>query len=129
MTESPSSRHRLLLVLALVLGVLLRFWAIDWGLPRTDLNPDELNVLQITEKISWEHLDPEFYNYSGLTFHLNFLSAEVVKLFGVTADSAMRLLLHRLWAALWGSLTLLLIYPIARELTRRRSTGRVRSVR
>ncbi len=115
-------RHYIALALVAAVGVFFRFWGIDWGLPRIDLNPDELNVLQITEGISWD-LDPEFYNYSGLTFHLNFLSAEAVKLLGFEADAATRLLLHRLWAALWGSLTLLLVYPIALELTRRRATA------
>lgn len=113
-------RHRVALAAILAVGIFFRFWGIDWGLPRTDLNPDELNVLQITEGISWDDLDPEFYNYSGLTFHLNFISAEVVKLLGVEPDSETRLFLHRLWAATWGSLTLMLVYPIAFALTDRR---------
>ena len=97
-------------------GLALRLLGIDWGLPRIDLNPDELNVLQITERISWSHLDPGFYNYSGLTFHLNFLAGELSRLFGLPGSSPNQLLVNRLLAVLLGTLAIPVTFLAAKRL-------------
>ena len=116
MLESTRRRRVLLLVAISLLAIGLRAWGIDWGLPRVDLNPDELNVLEITQRISWDSLDPQFYSYSGLTFHLNFLGTELARLLGFQVDDAAQLLVHRLIGLLFGILTALLVYPIGRRL-------------
>lgn len=48
-----------------VLGLLLRFWGLAWGLPeRTNLYPDEHNyVLRHALALSWAHPEPDFLNY------------------------------------------------------------------
>lgn len=110
-------RHtRLWLAAILLLGLALRVWGLGWGLPRVDLSPDELNVLQVTERISWTSPDPGFYNYSGLTFHLNFLAAELARAVGIDVGPPQQLLIDRLWSVLWGTATILVVYLIGRAL-------------
>lgn len=112
-------RARIALGVILLLGLGLRLWGIGWGLPRVDLSPDELNVLQVTEGISWASPDPGFYNYSGLTFHLNFLAAEAARGLGIDVQVPEQLLINRLWSVLWGTLTILVVYLTGRILWER----------
>lgn len=119
--RSRGGRAAILAILALAFA--LRVWGIDWGLPRVDLNPDELNVLQVTEGIAWDSLDPGFYNYSGLSFHLNFLAAEAARAVGVEIDPARQLLINRLWSVLWGTLTVWIVAVCGRALWNRPGPG------
>ena len=115
--------HRIALLAIVVVGLSLRLWSIDWGYPRLDLNPDELNVLQITSGISFDDLDPEFYSYSGLTFHLNFFAGKVVEFFSGSLAPFGQLLINRLWSVFWGTLTIVVVYGAARELLQSRRAG------
>jgi hypothetical protein len=100
---------------AILTGLVLRLWGIHWGFPRVDLSPDELNVWNISARLSWQDLDPHFYNYSGLTFYLNFFAAQVAKLFGVSIQAHTFLLVNRLWSVFFGTLTIPLLYLAARD--------------
>ncbi|MFH2107045.1 MAG: phospholipid carrier-dependent glycosyltransferase [Chrysiogenia bacterium] len=100
---------------AVLTGLILRLWGIHWGFPRVDLSPDELNVWNISAGLSWQDLDTHFYNYSGLTFYLNFFSAQLARLFGVTLHPHTILLINRLWSVFFGTLTIPLAYLAARD--------------
>lgn len=100
---------------ALLTGLILRLWGIHWGFPRVDLSPDELNVWNISAGLSWQDLDTHFYNYSGLTFYLNFFTAQLARLFGVTLQPHTILLINRLWSVFFGTLTIPLAYLAARD--------------
>ncbi len=100
---------------ALLTGLVLRLWGIHWGFPRVDLSPDELNVWNISARLDWHDLDPRFYNYSGLTFYLNFFGAQLLRLFGVTLEPHTILLVNRLWSVLFGTLTIAVAYQAARD--------------
>lgn len=117
------SRPGLVLAAIVVLGLGLRLWGIDWGRPRVDLNPDELNILEVTSGITFGDLDPGFYSYSGLTFHLNFFSGELLEILAGPLGRFDQLLLHRLWSVLWGTLTILVVYCLARDLLGSRRAG------
>ena len=101
----------------LVIGVAagLRLWGITWGFPRPDLNPDESLVLRTAMKITWADPNPHFYNYCGFIFHVSFLSSEFLKLVGVELGEIGRLLLHRLWTVFWGTLTVPVVFVLARR--------------
>ncbi len=101
---------------ALLTGLVLRLWGIDWGFPRVDLSPDELNVWNISARLSWHDLDPRFYNYSGLTFYLNFFAAQLLRLLGVDLQPHTILLVNRLWSVAFGTLTIAVAYQAARAL-------------
>jgi hypothetical protein len=100
---------------ALLTGLVLRLWGIQWGFPRVDLSPDELNVWNISARLRWGELDTHFYNYSGLTFYLNFLGAQAARLFGVILKPHTILLVNRLWSVFFGTLTIGLVYICARD--------------
>ena len=118
-----TARHKIALLAVVVVGLSLRLWGIGWGYPRVDLNPDELQVLEVTSGISFAHLDPRFYSYSGLTFHLNFFAGKLVGLFSGGLEAFDQLLIDRLWSVLWGTLTILAVYGAARELLGSRRAG------
>ncbi|HNX97529.1 MAG TPA: hypothetical protein PKK12_07610, partial [Candidatus Aminicenantes bacterium] len=49
----PLSPALLAVAGALLTGLVLRLWGIQWGFPRVDLSPDELNVWNISARLSW----------------------------------------------------------------------------
>ena len=101
---------------ALAVGLILRLWGIHWGFPRVDLSPDELNVWNISAQLRWHDLDTRFYNYSGLTFYLNFFAAQLLHWLGVALQPQTILLVNRLWSVLFGTLTIAVAYLAARDL-------------
>lgn len=100
---------------ALLVGLALRLWGIHWGFPRVDLSPDELNIWRISARLNWQHLDPGFYNYSGLTFYLNFFAVQLLRLAGVTIEPHTILLVSRLWSVFFGTLTIAIAFLAARD--------------
>ena len=104
------------LSLIVLLGLCLRLWGITWGFPRIDLNPDELNVFEISSRLTLRDLNPHFFSYSGLTFYLNYFSTHLLSLFHFNMDPVHQMLVHRLWSVFWGTLTIPLCYWSAREL-------------
>lgn len=108
---------------AVLTGLILRLWGIEWGFPRVDLSPDELNVWNISARLRWSGLDTHFYNYSGLTFYLNFLAAQVARWFGIALEPHTLLFINRLWSVFFGTLTIPLAYLAARDFFEQKKTG------
>ena len=111
--SSPSNVALWVLLIAVAAG--FRLWGITWGFPRADLNPDESLVLRTAMKMTWADPNPHFYNYCGFIFHVSFLSSEFLKAFGMELDEIGRLLVHRLWTVLWGTLTVPVVFVLARQ--------------
>jgi 4-amino-4-deoxy-L-arabinose transferase-like glycosyltransferase len=104
-------------------GLSLRLWGLRWGAPALDFNPDEELVSWATSKLSWHHLDPEFYSYSGLTFYLNFLTRELVQLFFGPLSEFDVLLVHRSLSVVFGTLCIVLAYQLVRRMGYGRRAG------
>ena len=115
-TTNPWFKDTIYLAPILLLGLCLRLWGISWGFPRIDLNPDELNILNISMRITLKDLNPHYYSYCGLTFYLNYFSTHLLSLFHFNMDPFHHLLVHRLWSVFWGTLTIILCYLSAKEL-------------
>jgi Dolichyl-phosphate-mannose-protein mannosyltransferase len=111
--SSPANVGLWIVILAVAAG--LRLWGITWGFPRPDLNPDESLVLRTAMKMTWSDPNPHFYNYCGFIFHVSFLSSEILEFVGVDLGEIGRLLLHRLWTVIWGTLTVPVVFVLARE--------------
>jgi hypothetical protein len=112
----PRARSLLLWSAILALAVGFRVWGLHWGAPREDLNHDEMLVLQIASRLSWEHLNPRFFAYCGFIFNQSFLTTEALKLAGIALAGVDRLLMHRAWSVFWGVATVPLVYHLARKL-------------
>jgi 4-amino-4-deoxy-L-arabinose transferase-like glycosyltransferase len=101
----------------------LRLWGLDWGRPVWNIYPDEDLILGVVQHLSWTDLDPKFYSYSGLTFYLSFFSAEVLKALNLTLSDFDRILLHRAWSVLFGTLGVVVAYRLVRALGYNRRAG------
>lgn len=117
------SNECLFLSCIVLLGLSLRLWGITWGFPRIDLNPDELNVLKVSSRLTLKDLNPHFFSYSGFTFYLNYFSTHLLTKFNFNMDPVQHLLVHRLWSVFWGTLIIILCYWSAQELTDNKRTG------
>lgn len=130
--------HRLALALVLLLGIALRVWGINFGLPYTTA-PDEPTHFKIALHIfQTGDLNPGWLNYPTLTFYINalalipfYLVGEAVGIFASPTDvpvpevvtmgvGLLRLpaefLYGRLLTAVFGVASLGLIYLLGRKL-------------
>ena len=112
----------LVLLLIISMGLFFRIWGITWGFPRTDFNPDELNVFNISQRLSLRDLNPHFFSYSGFTFYLNYLTTHILVHF-IPMEKWTSILIQRLWSVCWGVLTIIIVYKGAKELFQDKKTA------
>ena len=114
------NRRRLILPLvAIVLtGLLLRTWGLSWGLPeRTDLHPDEyMYVIQHALNVSWQQPDPGFINYPSFLCYSTALIHGALKHFDPARPDWKAYLVGRAISATYGTLTILIVFCLARRL-------------
>ena len=114
---------RLLAWSALVLAaVALRCWGIGFGSPPTLIHPDEIHYADVAERLSFDDLNPRYFENPPLLTELLFAARQVHAL-AVGAEADRRWLedggLYRVgrWiAVLLGSATVLLVGAAARQL-------------
>ena len=114
------NRRRLILPLAAILltGLLLRTWGLSWGLPeRTDLHPDEfMYVIQHALNVSWQQPDPGFINYPSFLCYSTALIHGALKHFDSARPDWKAYLVGRAISAVYGTLTILVVFCLARRL-------------
>ncbi|HHI79352.1 MAG TPA: phospholipid carrier-dependent glycosyltransferase [Planctomycetes bacterium] len=122
--EAPRGSSRLLLLICL-LGLLLRLLGIDWGLPDPALHwssyhPDEFQLVEPAFSISKGlDLNPHNFIYGNLLQNLDALLLKLASWAGLTPlpqGMGTLYLLPRLLTALFGTLSVALLYPLGREL-------------
>ena len=147
MTVTHKRKYLLALLLILALGLFLRLWRLDYGqelpyLAHTD-EPTQYNpAIRIIKESDW---NPHFFNYPSLTIYIDTLvfygAYGVGKLTGTytslqdlqtirTAQMAVGrvgnpelLLLGRATTAVMGTATIVLVYALARRLSKRPWAG------
>lgn len=62
----------MILFLFIIIGCIVRYWGINFGLPHLDCRPDELVVVNIALKFGTGDLNPHFFRYP--TFYMYFIS-------------------------------------------------------
>ncbi|MBD3309351.1 phospholipid carrier-dependent glycosyltransferase [candidate division KSB3 bacterium] len=104
-------------VAVLVLGIGLRWSGLDWSLPAV-FHPDETRVLYAVQELSWENLNPHFFAYGSLPIYLlkvvHTASQRLAGWLGLPPHVNF-FLAGRAVSALFGSLTLLLLYGFGRR--------------
>lgn len=113
---------------AVILALILRLIGIKWGLPNQwhffPYHPDEVLIIGASSNVNIFHLqlDPKFYNYGSLYIFivsfLNTLGALWGFLMGgaVYEELAKMILIGRIASAIMGTLTVWIIYQIAKRL-------------
>ncbi|GFP26889.1 ArnT family glycosyltransferase [Candidatus Hakubella thermalkaliphila] len=113
-----------------LLGVVARFFALDFGLPNISTRPDEIFVVGTAMKFGTGDLNPHFFIYP--TFYMYFLFAVYVAyyLLGLAlgifssledfqflyfTDPTAFYLLNRIIAATLGTVTIFLVYLVGRK--------------
>ena len=113
-------RARLFLPLAAILltGFLLRTWGLYWGLPkRPDLQPDEYrHIIQHALAVSWAHPDPGFINYPSFLCYSTALVHGALKRLDPAWPDWKAYLAGRAISATYGTLTILIVFFMARRL-------------
>ncbi len=108
---------RYLVFLVLLIGILLRWYGIDWSLPLM-FHPDETRLLYAVQDISWEDPNPHFFAYGSLPIYLlkiTQVSAEAVAKFLGRPPHVNFFLMGRVVSALFGSLTLIVLYLLGKR--------------
>ncbi|GAK54839.1 glycosyl transferase family 39 [Candidatus Vecturithrix granuli] len=105
------------LVIVLVVGIWLRWYGIDWALPHI-FHPDETRLLYAVNDISWNNLNPKFFAYGSLPIYL----LKIVHVASQTVAAWLGkppyinfFLVGRVVSALFGSLTILLLYLLGKR--------------
>ena len=101
-----------------VLGLLLRFWGLAWGLPeRIDLHPDEHEyVVQHALNVSWQRPDPGFINYPSFLCYSTALLHGALKRLDPARPDWKAYAEGRAISAAYGTLTILVVFFLARRL-------------
>lgn len=109
-----------LLLAALVLGAILRFYGLNWDGPNA-FHPDESTILAAASRVTpWTKLDPEFQVYNGFTVYLYHFLGELVGF--VTRNPAIAheweplQIIGRACSALFSFVTVVPLYLLARRL-------------
>jgi hypothetical protein len=62
--------HIVLLSLILAMGAVVRVWGITFGLPNSDVRPDEMTMVQISLGLLFAGLNPRFFHWPSLEFYV-----------------------------------------------------------
>lgn len=109
---------RLLLLVILGLGLGLRIFGIDFGLP-LQLNPDEWSQVETARHMLSGDLNPHFFRYSSLVIYQSFVidsGVELLAQFGhLSTSTATYFLLGRILSAVYGTLSVWAIFLLGRS--------------
>jgi hypothetical protein len=132
--EAPRERRSraALLLLAIVLGAVflaLRAWGLDFGRPPIQTHPDERHYVAIAQGLTWDDLNPHYFENPPLLTHVLFASGE---LYAAIAGDAARdrwagsggmYRLGRWFSAVLGTLTALVVGATALSLVGSATAG------
>ena len=108
--------------IVLAIGILLRWYAIDWSLPHI-FHPDETRLLYAVNDISLENLNPKFFAYGSLPIYLlktAQVSADAVSKFIGGSGHVNFFVVGRTLSAFFGSITLIILYMLGTRFFSRR---------
>ena len=119
------TKRKDLLILALitVVAVALRSTGIPHGV---GFHPDERHMVQVTEKLSAQHMNPKSFAYGSFSFYAAWGFAKLFSIFSRNGFSYDGLFFSgRVFCTIMGSLTVPLVYYLSILLYRRSAVGLV----
>jgi hypothetical protein len=129
--EPSSGGNAAVLAPILILATIVRTWGITFGLPNSDVRPDETTMIQISLGMLFGGLNPRFFHWPSLEFYvlavLYRIAFEVAHFRGVfhlkfdmfqdaMANPGPYLLVPRAISVAAGVATVWLVYRVTREL-------------
>jgi hypothetical protein len=129
--RAQEAHHELVLSLILLLAAGVRVWGITFGLPNSEVRPDEMTVVQNSLGLLFGGLNPRFFNWPSLEFYavavLYRVAFEVAHFRGIfhlkfdmfrdaMVNPSPYLLVPRMVSVAAGVLSVWLVYRITREL-------------
>lgn len=108
---------------AIIAGIFLRFYKIDWGNGLFP-HPDERNIAGAISNLSFpEQMNPKFFAYGGFPIYLYYFTGLILdKIFSkegwLSFDNF--ILIGRYWSAFFSSLSLILFYFLANKFVGRK---------
>ena len=107
---------RVSLFLLFVFLIALRFYGLDWALPHI-FHPDETRLLYAVNDLDANHWNPKFFAYGSLPIYLLKIAQMAVDamLARLNRPPADFFIIGRTISALFGSLTLLLLYRFGKR--------------
>lgn len=127
---SGQRRERVMLAGIVLLGLAVRIWGIDFGLPNEHARPDERHLIGFTLTMGGQRLNPGFFNYPSLylnvllTFYIGYYvlgrlfgrfhgSEDLVAEYAVSPEAFY--LIDRTVVAVLGTATVVLAYAIMKR--------------
>ena len=101
------------LLLIILISGFFRFFKLDWG-QGYFFHPDEYHLAAAVERLSFpRQMNPELFSYGSLTVYLIYFTKLLLAAIGHTLPA---IIIGRFYAALFSTLTIILVYLIARRL-------------
>ncbi len=134
--EGKSKKANLLVCAIVLIGAVVRFYGINFGLPHTESRPDESTIVTVAFGLGSGDLNPHFFHYPTLYIYMVFicyvlyfccglLSGKYTGTFDLASefftDPTNFFLIDRCLAALLGTVTIVVVYKIAQKLCGRKT--------
>ena len=136
MKETAFDRTWLAVLIIMALAAVVRFWGLDFGLPHTFVRPDESRAVNMAVKFGQGDLEPPFFIWPTLypyllsiVYGIYFVIGRATGIYGSVHDFAVEFatdptifyLLDRALSAVFGTLTVLVVFRIGERLGGRRT--------
>src|SRR5258706_3317948 len=110
-------KKNILLSFIILLGIVLRFYNLDWGSPFY-FHPDERNIASAISQLSFQkQLNPNFFAYVTVPIYVIFFSGLIINLFkktSITFEQA--IILSRLFSFILSVLLIPSVYVLAKKI-------------
>jgi hypothetical protein len=128
-------RSSIILAIIIAIAALVRFWALDFGLPHTLCRPDEARIVNLAVRFGGGDLNPHFFSYPTLypyvlfiLYGLYYVVGMILGMFSSLSDFVLQFatdpsrfyLINRMVVATLGTATVYVVYRAAALLFTRR---------
>ena len=136
------NKANLTLLVILIVGAVVRFWGINFGLPGTECRPDETTIIQVVLGFFTGDLNPHFFNYPTLYMYIIFILYIGYYLLGLLVGQFSSIsyffatysispsafyLINRCFTAFLGTATIFVTYAMVKHLFNKK-TGLIASL-
>lgn len=120
-TKKKKNYQWLWLIIVVAIGAFLRFYKLDWG-DGYFFHPDEYHIAGAVERLSFpSRMNPELFSYGSFTVYLIYFTRLLMEKLSLITQGVHPILLGRYYSAFFSTLTVVIVYLIAKELFSKKS--------